>query len=282
MSVTVPGVIKKKRDGKRISALTAYDAPMARMVDGAGVDIILVGDSLSNVILGRKDTLSVTMEEMLHHTRAVSSVVERALVVGDMPFLSYQVSAKEAITNAGRFIKEAGASAVKLEGGRDSLIRRIVEAEIPVMGHLGLTPQSLHRMGGYRVQGKTAKTRLELLRQAEGLQAAGAFAVVLEGVPREVAADITARLDIPTIGIGAGPDCDGQILVFHDLLGLLPEEPPKFVRRYASLFETGRTAIAAYVRDIELGRFPSDEESYHAPRGQEMAAAIDDDFEDWI
>lgn len=263
--VTVPGLVAKKPAGAKISAITAYDAPTARLVDDAGIDLILVGDSVGNAVLGRPDTLSVTMEEMLHHCRAVTSSPRRALVVGDMPFLSYHAGADEAIRNAGRFLKEGGASAVKLEGPRASIVKKIVKAEIPVMGHLGLTPQSVHRMGGYKVQGTSPEARERLLDAALRLQDAGAFALVLEGVPRDLAALLTRRLHIPTIGIGAGPDCDGQILVLHDLLGLSPDKPPKFVRRYASLYELSRTAVAAYVRDVEVGRFPSDAESYHGP-----------------
>jgi 3-methyl-2-oxobutanoate hydroxymethyltransferase len=263
--ITVPLIVEKKRKGQKIAAITAYDAPTGRMVDAAQVDLVLVGDSLSNVVLGRPNTLSVTMDEMLHHTRAVTSQVLRALVVGDMPFGSYHVQVRQAIENAGRFIKEGGAAAVKLEGPRHQLVRAIVEAEIEVMGHLGLTPQSVHRMGGYRVQGTTPETQERLMEAALRIEDAGAFAIVLEGVPRELAAAVTARLRIPTIGIGAGPDCDGQILVLHDLLGMLPEKPPKFVRRYASLYELGKAAVAAYVRDVELARFPSDKESYRGP-----------------
>lgn len=262
--VTVPGILAKKKAGERITCLTAYDAPTGRMVDEAGIDLILVGDSVSNVVLGRPHTLSVTMDEMLHHTRAVTSAVRRALVVGDMPFGSYQVSPEAAIENAGRFVKEGGAAAVKLEGPRSSAIREIVRAEIEVMGHLGLTPQSVHRMGGYRVQATTVEGRERLVEHALRIEDAGAFALVLEGIPRDVAAQVTERLAIPTIGIGAGPECDGQILVLHDLLGMSPDKPPKFVRRYAAMFELGRAAVAAYMRDVETGRFPSDAESYHS------------------
>lgn len=284
--ITVPSLAEKKRSGQKISAITAYDAPTGRMVDAAQVDLVLVGDSLANVVLGRPNTLSVTMDEMLHHTRAVTSQVVRALVVGDMPFLSYHVEEREAIQNAGRFIKEGGAAAVKLEGPRHTLVRAIVEAEMEVMGHLGLTPQSVHRMGGYRVQGTTPDAQERLMEAALRIEDAGAFAIVLEGVPRELGAAITARLAIPTIGIGAGPDCDGQILVLHDLLGMLPEKPPKFVRRYASLYDLGKAAVAAYVRDVELARFPSDKESYHGPStvvpgvGRDQLPRATDD--DWI
>ena len=223
-----------KRQGKRISALTAYDYATSRLVDEAGIDLILVGDSLAMVVLGHENTLAVTVDEMVHHTRAVRRAVKRALVVADMPFGSYNTVA-EGLTNAVRFVKEAGAEAVKIEGPRVELVRALAEAEIPVIGHLGLTPQSVHKMGGYRVQGRTAKAVAELKEQALALAEAGAGAVVLEGVPRETAAAITAELQVPTIGIGAGPDCDGQILVFHDLVNMTFAPAPKFVRRYADV-----------------------------------------------
>lgn len=278
--ITVPLLVDKKHIGQRITAVTAYDAPTALMVDEAGIDVILVGDSVGNVVLGRPNTLSVTLEEMLHHTRAVTSAPRRALVVGDMPYMSYHAGADEAVANAGRFVKEAGAAAVKLEGPRPSLVKKMVKAELSVMGHLGLTPQSLHRMGGFRVQATSPEARDRLLEGALRLEDAGAFAIVLEGVPREVAALVTRRLTIPTIGIGAGPECDGQILVLHDLLGLGNDKPPKFVRRYANLMELGRTAVAAYIRDVETGRFPSDAESYHAPSMLPIAEVAKD--EDWL
>jgi 3-methyl-2-oxobutanoate hydroxymethyltransferase len=264
--VTVPALTEMKRQGKLISALTAYDYSSARLADEAGIDLLLVGDSLAMVILGHDNTLSVTVEEMLHHARAVNRAVRRSLVVIDMPFGSYHSSVSEGLSNAVRFVKEAGAEAVKIEGPRVELVRALVQSEIPVIGHLGLTPQSLHRMGGYRVQARTAETIRQLRADALALARAGAGALVLEGVPREVAAEITASLPIPTIGIGAGPDCDGQILVFHDLLNLTFFPPAKFVRRYADAGALIRTAIEHYREDVEHRAFPSDEESYHLPK----------------
>jgi 3-methyl-2-oxobutanoate hydroxymethyltransferase len=263
--VTVPALSEMKRQGKPISALTAYDYPSSRLADEAGIDLLLVGDSLAMVVLGHENTLAVTVEEMLHHTRAVRRAARRALVVADMPFGSYHGSVAEGLANAVRFVKEAGAEAVKIEGPRIELVRALTEAEIPVIGHLGLTPQSIHRMGGYRVQARTAETVLQLRSDALALAAAGAGAIVLEGIPREVAAAITAELPIPTIGIGAGPECDGQILVFHDLVGLTFAPPAKFVRRYADAGALIRSAIESYREDVEHRAFPSDEESYHLP-----------------
>jgi 3-methyl-2-oxobutanoate hydroxymethyltransferase len=263
--VTMPALIEMKRQGKPISSLTAYDYATARLVDEAGIDMILVGDSLSMVVLGQQNTLSVTMDEMLHHTRAVSRAVRRALIVADMPFGSYHGTVAEGVANAIRFVKEAGAEAVKIEGPRVELTRALVEAEIPVVGHLGLTPQSIHRMGGFRVQGRSADAALQLKAAAHALAEAGAGAVVLEGVPREIAAAITAELPVPTIGIGAGPDCDGQILVLHDLVGLSFTPAAKFVRRYADAGALIRSAAGHYREDVEHHSFPSDEESYHLP-----------------
>ena len=233
--VTIQTLQDKKSQGRPISALTAYDYATARLVDEAGIDLILVGDSLAMVVMGYENTLPVTMDEMLLHTRAVRRAVKRAMVVADMPFGSYQVTTAEGVANAARFVKEAGAQAVKIEGGasRLDLVRRLTDAEIPVMAHLGLTPQSVHRMSGYRVQGKSVNAIHHLVKDALALEAAGAFAVVLEGIPTEVAQRITAALHIPAIGIGAGPSCDGQILVFHDLVNLSFSTPAKFVRRYA-------------------------------------------------
>jgi 3-methyl-2-oxobutanoate hydroxymethyltransferase len=264
-----------KRQGKPISALTAYDYSSSRLADEAGIDLLLVGDSLAMVVLGHDNTLAVTVDEMLHHTRAVRRAVRRALVVADMPFGSYHGTVAEGLTNAVRFVKEAGAEAVKIEGPRVELVRALTEAEIPVIGHLGLTPQSIHRMGGYRVQARTAETAKQLRIDAQALADAGAGALVLEGVPREVAAEITAELPIPTIGIGAGPDCDGQILVFHDLLNLTFAPAAKFVRRYADAGSLIRSAIERYREDVEHRAFPSDEESYHLPEAakKSMAAA---------
>src|SRR6266849_6510852 len=274
--VTVPDILNWKshpatestQTRRRITCLTAYDYPTARLLDDAGVDILLVGDSLGMVVLGYDNTLPVTLEEMLHHTRAVRRGVRRALLVADMPYGSYHGEVAESVGNAVRFVKEAGAEAVKVEGGerRLELIVRLVEAEIPVMGHIGLTPQSLHAMGGYRVQGKTADAAEQLLRDARAVEAAGAFAVVLEAVPRELAGQVTRELKIPTIGIGAGPDCDGQILVLHDLLGLTFGQTPKFARQYANVGEIIAKAAREYCEDVRGGTFPSDAESYHGAR----------------
>ena len=261
--VTVPALAEMKRQGKPISALTAYDYATSRLVDEAGVDLILVGDSLAMVVLGHENTLAVTVDEMLHHTRAVRRAVRRALVVADMPFGSYHGSVAEGLANAVRFVKEAGAEAVKIEGPRVELVQALTAAEIPVVGHLGLTPQSVHRMGGYRVQARTAETIAQLKADANALAEAGAGLIVLEGIPREVAAEITASLPIPTIGIGAGPDCDGQILVFHDMMNLTFAPAAKFVRRYADASSLLRAAIEHYREDVEHRAFPSDEESYH-------------------
>jgi 3-methyl-2-oxobutanoate hydroxymethyltransferase len=263
--VTVPALSEMKRQGKPISALTAYDYSSARLVDEAGIDLLLVGDSLAMVVLGHDNTLAITVDEMLHHTRAVRRAVHRALVVADMPFGSYHASIAEGLTNAIRFVKEAGAEAVKIEGPRIELVRTLANAEIPVIGHLGLTPQSIHRMGGYRVQARTPETFRQLKADALALAHAGAGAIVLEGVPREAAEEITAALSIPTIGIGAGPCCDGQILVYHDLLNLTFAPPAKFVRRYADAGALIRSAIEHYREDVEHRAFPSDEESYHLP-----------------
>jgi 3-methyl-2-oxobutanoate hydroxymethyltransferase len=263
--VTMPALAGMKRQGKPITALTAYDYATSRLVDEAGIDMILVGDSLAMVVLGHDNTLAVTVDEMLHHTRAVRRAVRRALVVADMPFGSYHGKVSEGVANAVRFVKEAGAEAVKIEGARTELVRALTDAEIPVVGHLGLTPQSVHRMGGYRVQAKTAETMLQLRADAEALAEAGAGAIVLEGVPREVAAAVTADLAIPTIGIGAGPECDGQILVFHDILNMTFAPRAKFVRQYADAAGLIRDAVEHYREDVEHRAFPSDAESYHLP-----------------
>jgi 3-methyl-2-oxobutanoate hydroxymethyltransferase len=263
--VTMPALTEMKRQGKPISALTAYDYPTSRIADEAGIDLILVGDSLAMVVLGHENTLAVTVDEMLHHTRAVHRALRRALLVADMPFGSYHGTVAEGMANAIRFVKEAGAEAVKIEGPRIDLVFALTEAEIPVIGHLGLTPQSVNRMGGYRVQARTVETVKRLKADALALADAGAGALVLEGVPREVAAAITAELPIPTIGIGAGPDCDGQILVFHDMVNLTFAPPAKFVRRYADAGALIRSAIEHYREDVEHHVFPSDEESYHLP-----------------
>ncbi len=292
--VTMPALTEMKRQGKPISALTAYDYSTARLVDEAGVDLILVGDSLAMVVLGQENTLAVTVDEMLHHTRAVRRAVRRALVVADMPFGSYHGTTSDAVANAVRFVKEAGAEAVKIEGPRIELVQALVAAEIPVVGHLGLTPQSVHRMGGYRVQARTVEAARQLEADAHALAQAGAGAIVLEGVPREAAAAITAALPIPTIGIGAGPECDGQILVFHDLVNLTFAPAAKFVRRYADASSFFRSAIEHYREDVEHRAFPSDAESYHLPAQQAKGVAASeadfdsedavvnrDAFEDW-
>jgi 3-methyl-2-oxobutanoate hydroxymethyltransferase len=270
--ITVPDLVERKTHAanplsKKITCLTAYDYPSARLLDGAGVDIVLVGDSVGMVMLGYDNTLPLTVEEALHHTKAVRRGVERALVVADMPYGSYHADIGEALRNAMRFVKEAGAEAVKIEGGerRLELIAKLTEAEIPVMGHIGLTPQSVNALGGYRVQGKTPGTADQLLRDARSVEAAGAFAIVLEAMPRELAAEITRTVHIPTIGIGAGPDCDGQVLVLHDMLGMTFQDPPKFARRYANVGEIISTAVKEYCADVQNGSFPSDAESYHAP-----------------
>src|SRR5580698_5414013 len=263
--VTMPALAEMKRQGKPISALTAYDYATARLVDEAGIDLLLVGDSLAMVVLGHENTLAVTVDEMLHHTRAVRRAVRRALVVADMPFGSYHGAVADGLANAIRFMKEAGAEAVKIEGPRVELVRALTDAEIPVVGHLGLTPQSVHRMGGYRVQAKTAETMLQLRSNAEALAEAGAGAIVLEGVPREVAAAVTADLAIPTIGIGAGPECDGQILVFHDILNMTFAPRARFVRQYADAAALIRQAVEHFREDVEHRAFPTDEESYHLP-----------------
>jgi 3-methyl-2-oxobutanoate hydroxymethyltransferase len=261
--VTMPALAEMKRQGKPISALTAYDYATSRLVDEAGIDMILVGDSLAMVVMGQDNTLAVTVDEMLHHTRAVRRAVRRALVVADMPFGSYHGTVAEGVANAVRFVKEAGAEAVKIEGPRPHLVEALSQAEIPVVAHLGLTPQSINRMGGYRVQARTVDSVLRLKADALALADAGAGILVLEGVPREVAAGITAELPIPTIGIGAGPECDGQILVFHDLLNLTFAPPAKFVRRYADAASLIRSAVEHYREDVERRAFPSDQESYH-------------------
>ena len=262
--VTVPLLREKKRKGEKITMITAYDYLSGKLADEAGFDIVLVGDSLGMVIKGESSTLSVTVEEMLYHTRITRRGVQRALLVADMPFLSYQVSEAEAIRNCGRMLKEGGAEAVKLEGGAwlAPLVERLVRAGIPVMGHLGLTPQSIHLLGGYRVQARTEEAAQELKRSAQALQEAGIFALVLEGVPAEVAREVTESLDIPTIGIGAGPYCDGQVLVFHDVLGLFEEFKPKFVKRYLEGARLMREALIRFREEIQQGVFPGEEHTY--------------------
>ncbi len=268
--MTVPAVrARKASDGADpLVMLTAYDAPGARMVDQAGVDLILVGDSVAMVVLGYDDTLQVTVADIAHHTAAVARTRPEALIVADMPWMSYHVSVEETVRNAAVLIR-AGAQAVKLEGGRRRLpmIEALVAAEVPVMGHIGLTPQSMHAMGGFKVQGRDAQAALELVDDAKELAHAGCFAIVLEGVPGRVAARITRTVDVPTIGIGAGPDCDGQVLVFHDVLGLEHRVLPKFVRRYADMFGVGVEALAEFASDVRSGEFPDVAESYRLDDG---------------
>lgn len=273
--LTVPAVRERKvRDGgEPLVMLTAYDAPGARLAAEAGVDMLLVGDSVAMVVLGHPDTLSVTVDDMAHHTAAVARGAPGALIVADLPWLSYHVSTRDTIANAARLIR-AGAAAVKLEGGRPRLpmIEALVAAEIAVMGHLGLTPQSVHVMGGFRVQGRTAEAAVELVESAKALEHAGCFAIVLEGVPADVAGLVTAAVGVPTIGIGAGPDCDGQVLVYHDVLGLQNDLRPRFVRRYAEQAADTVDALGRFASDVRSGRFPSAQESYSL--GAEAAAAL--------
>lgn len=271
--VTAPSVLARK-GGEKLKMVTAYDAPTARIADRAGADIILVGDSVGNVVLGFNDTLSVTVDMMIHHTAAVTRTKPNALVIGDMPWLSYHSSTDDAVLNAGRFVQEGGAGAVKLEGGRKRLdmIHAVLDAEIPVMGHLGLTPQSVHAMGGYRVQGKEAHAAYELISDAHALTDAGVFVIVLEGVPDVVAEIVTNEISAPTIGIGAGVNCDGQVLVFHDVTGLgAGEYLPKFVKQYAHLADDAVVALKEFFADVQSGVFPSDAETYHMrPESEQM------------
>ncbi len=262
--VTINDFLKKKSEGQKITMLTAYDYPFAKIVDEAGVDAILVGDSVAMVVQGIENTLPVTMDEMIYHTKMVSRAAERAMVIGDMPFMSYQVSVEEAVRNAGRFIKEGGAQAIKIEGGREVVDRvsRMVKSDIPVLAHIGLTPQSIHRMGGFKVQGKTEEARKELIEDARMLEDAGAFAIVLEAIPMDLAEEITGMLTIPTIGIGAGPHCDGQILVLHDVIGLFDRFVPKFVKKYANLKAEALEAIGEYIKEVQEGKFPSQEHGF--------------------
>jgi len=269
--VTTTTLHDMKEKGEKIAVLSAYDYPTARMIDEAGIDVILVGDSLGNVILGYKDTLAVTMDEMIHHTKAVSRAAKRALVVGDMPFMSYQASASDAIRNAGRFIKEGHAEGVKVEGGRGVLekVEAIVQSGIPVMGHLGLTPQWIHQFGGYKVRGKNETTARAIVEDAKKLEEAGVFSIVLECVPWQLAKLITERSYVPTIGCGAGPHCDGQVLVLHDLLGLSGPHVPKFVKRYAQLEDVISKALVEFRQEVKAGKFPALEHSYEMP-GDEL------------
>lgn len=261
---TIQDFLKKKAEGKKITMLTAYDYPFAQILDEAGIDAIIVGDSLGMVVQGLDNTLPVTMDEMIYHTKIVSRAAKNAFVIGDMPFMSYQAGIDDAVRNAGRFLKEAGASAVKLEGGAEvaEQIRAMTRSEIPVMAHIGLTPQAIHRMGGYKVQGKTEASAKKLLREAHIVEDAGAFALLLEAIPMKLAKKITREISVPTIGIGAGPFCDGQVLVLHDVIGLFDRFAPKFVKRYANLKEGALKAIKTYREEVEKGTFPSEKQSF--------------------
>jgi len=273
--ITVASLREKKHQRQPITCLTAYDYSSGRLVDEAGIDIVRVGASLAMTMLGYENTLSVTLDEMLHHVKAVRRGVKHALLIADMPYGSYHVSADDAVRNAARYVKEGGAEAVKVEGGekRADLIRRIIDAEIPVAGHIGLTPQSVNMMGGYRVQGKDLTAIEHLMRDAVALDRAGVACIYLEGIPREVAAMITTEVKTPTIGIGAGPDCDGQVLVFHDILNLTFQQPAKFVRRYGDAAAEITHAVQSYRADVLSHQYPSDAESYHLPK--ETKAALD-------
>lgn len=264
MKITIQDFIKKKQAKKKISMLTAYDYPFARIVDEAGIDAILVGDSLAMVVQGLENTLPVTMDEMIYHSRIVSRAATRSMVIGDMPYLSYQISIEDAIRNGGRFLKEGGVQAVKLEGGREveEVVKALTKSEIPVMAHIGLTPHAIHRMGGYKVQGKTEVSAQRLLEDAKILEDAGAFSMILEAIPAELARRITEELSIPTIGIGAGPSCDGQILVIHDVIGLFDRFVPKFVKRYANFKDDALSVIKQYKEEVDEGIFPGKEHSF--------------------
>jgi 3-methyl-2-oxobutanoate hydroxymethyltransferase len=263
--LTIPDIVAMKKNGEKISMLTAYDTSFANMIDAAGIEMVLVGDSLGMVLLGYESTIPVTMEEMLHHCRAVKRGVKRALLVGDMPFMSYQVSKSEAITNAGRFLKEAGCDAVKLEGGTEvcDTVSAIVRAGISVMGHIGLTPQTASQLGGYKVQGKDADSARKLLQSARDLEKAGAFSIVLECIPAQLSEAITSAISIPTIGIGAGKHCDGQVLVTHDMVGMFEKFIPSFVKQYANLASQIKEAVATYNEEVKNGSFPDEEHSFN-------------------
>ncbi len=273
--ITTLDIQKMKKEKRKITALTAYDYPFAKILDKTEIDIILVGDTVGMVVLGYKNTLPVTMEDMIHHIRAVKRGVSRALIVGDMPFMSYQVSVEESLRNAGRLVQEGGAEGVKIEGGiamRDR-IRAIVDIGIPVMGHVGLTPQSVHRFGGYRVQGKDYLNARKILSDAKAVEDAGAFSIVLEGIPAELGKRISEALAIPTIGIGAGPHCNGQILVIHDLLGLPGDFNPKYIKRYADIGESITDAVRNYIDEVREEKFPSEEHSYHVEKKKHLGSA---------
>ncbi len=262
--ITINDFMKKKSAGEKICMLTAYDYPFARMADEAGMDALLVGDSLAMVVQGLDNTLPVTMDEMIYHTRMVSRGAENAMVIGDMPYMSYQVSVEEAVRNAGRFIKEGGAQAIKMEGGSEvcDRITAMARSEIPVMAHIGLTPQAIHRMGGYKVQGKDEEARKKLLEEAKAVEDAGAFSLVIEAIPMDLAREITESISIPTIGIGAGPHCDGQVLVMHDVIGIFDRFVPKFVKRYAELKDEAVIAMKKYREEVESGEFPTKDQSF--------------------
>jgi len=262
--ITIQDLLNKKSAGRKITMLTAYDYPFAKIVDEAGIDGIIVGDSLGMVVQGLDNTLPVTMDEMIYHAKIVARAVQNAMVIGDLPFMSYQASIEEAVRNAGRFLKEAGATAVKIEGGAEiaSHIKAMTRSDIPVMGHIGLTPQSIHRMGGYKVQGKTEEAAKKLIEAAHAVEDAGAFSLLIEAIPIGLARRITEELTIPTIGIGAGPHCDGQVLVLHDVLGLFERFLPKFAKRYVNLREAALDAVVKYKDEIEKGIFPSEEQSF--------------------
>lgn len=263
--LTIPALVAAK-GGEKIVMLTAYDAPSAALLDSAGVDVLLVGDSVEMAVYGEPNTLSATMDSMVRHSRAVSRAVKRAVVVGDMPFLSYQTDPSRAVENAGRFLAAGGCAAVKVEGGRRVLpaVKAILAADIPVMGHVGLTPQSFHKLGGFKVQGREAGSAREIRDDAKALAEEGCFAIVLECVPAALAAEITSEIRVPTIGIGAGPSCDGQVLVFHDVMGLTRDLHPRFVRRYADLSSVIEQAAKAFTRDVKEGSFPTEQESFSA------------------
>ncbi len=271
--MTIRDIQRRKEEGIPLTMLTAYDFSSGTLVDRAGIDLILVGDSLAMVMLGHESTVSVTMDEMIHHSKAVARGAKYAFLIGDLPFMSYQADPAEAVRNAGRFLKEAGMDAVKLEGGREAVptVRAIINAGIPIMGHIGLTPQTVSQLGGFRVQGKTAVAAQQLLEDALALQDAGCFAIVLEAVPAAVAEIISQKLEIPTIGIGAGVGCDGQVLVYHDLLGLFDQFTPRFVKKYASLNEVILNALETYRDDVHNGRFPGNEHTYPMESAEEEA-----------
>ncbi len=274
--ITVPALQRMKREGKRITMLTAYDATFARLLDSCGVDILLVGDSLGMVIQGADNTLSVTLEHIIYHTQAVMRGTEQAHVVADMPFMSYQASLEDGLHSAGRLIKEGGAEAVKLEGGRrhTDLVARLTEVGIPVMGHIGLTPQSVHTMGGYKIQGRDDRAAAELIEDALELEQAGIYSLVLEGIPQDLAAEISGRIEVPTIGIGAGPQCDGQVLVIYDLLGMDDGFKPKFLKHYEQLSGTIRGAVGTYLDEVRNGDFPGPEHSFSSKKARRAKVKI--------